>query len=331
MLRFLLRLMGQSLLVLFISFTLLFILLRGLGDPAHILLGQRSDRVALEAIRRQLHLDKPLWQQYLYAWAEWLPYRDGQWRMPLLGTSYLYGRSVAALYAERFPATVLLAMAALLIAVILGIGGGLWQSVRPSKLLQGLSLLLLSLPGYVVGLMLVALLAIEWGRWTGLPPTGYILTYDSSCDCLLYQWRALVLPAFALSLRPAAYLFQLTSEEARLLLQKDFIRAARARGKPFWRILLSDVLRNLFPPIITALTQWLAGILTGALFIEELFDWPGVGRLLFSALISSDFPLLIGIAQLSTLIFILLNAMSELLGWWSDPRLRQQEVHTFAS
>lgn len=320
--RFLLRLLLESLLILWLSFTLIFLLLRGLGDPAQMLLGQRSDQVALEAIRAQLHLDKPLWRQYLYAWADWFPYRGGQWRLPSLGTSYQYGRPVMKVYLERLPATLLLGGVAMGLAALLGISGGLWQAVRPSWLLDRLSLLLLALPGYVIGLLLLLGFAI-WGYpWTGLPLGGYVRAYDPISECYHWQWEALVLPALALALRPAAYLFQLTKAQAEQLIQADFVRAARARGKSMQAILLTDILRNLLPPLATSLTQWLAGVFTGALFIEELFDWPGVGKLLFSAILSSDFPLLMGIAQLSTVIFIILHATGEIISRWSDPRLR---------
>lgn len=322
MLRFLLRLAVDSLIIFFLGFTLLFFLLRALGDPAQMLLGQRSDQVTLEAIRVQLHLDKPLWQQYLYTWLDWIPYREGQWKLPSLGTSYLYGRAVSELYLERLPATILLGSAAMLVAGVMGTLGGLWQAYRPSATLHKVALLLLALPGYAIGILLVSLLVLKWGKWTGLPPGGYIRSFDPVCECMTYQWRALVLPVIALALRPTAYFFLLTQQQAQGILKADYVRAARARGKAEFSILVQDVLRNLLPVLATAFTQWLAGLFTGAIFIEELFDWPGVGKLLFTALQSSDFPLLMGIAQFSTLLFVLLHIVGELLSRWSDPRLR---------
>jgi peptide/nickel transport system permease protein len=124
-------------------------------------------------------------------------------------------------------------------------------------------------------------------------------------------------------LRPAAYFFQLTWAQAQEILQSDYIRAARARGKSMPAILRSDVLRNLLPSIVTVSGQWLAGLLMGSLFIEELYDWPGVGKLLFLAFSTSDFPLLSGVALLSVLLFVLLNMASEVLSYWADPRLRE--------
>lgn len=320
--RFLLRLLGQSFLLFFLSFTLLFFLLRVLGDPAQMLLGQRSDKVSLEAIRASLHLDAPLWKQYVYAWADWLPYREGQWQWPTLGLSYQYGRPVAHLYAERFPATALLSVTAMGLAVVLGVSAGLWQAYRPQRFLHGLSLVLLSLPSYVIGLGLLAVFALYLGPWTKLPLGGYVWDYDPLQEKFTARWEALVLPAIALALRPAAYLFQLTQSQAREIWQADYIRAAFARGKAPIAVLFSDVLRALLPTLTTSLTQWLASLFTGALFVEELFDWPGIGKLLFSALLSSDFPLIMGIAQLSVLLFVGLHAAGELLARWSDPRLR---------
>ncbi|MCX7606830.1 MAG: ABC transporter permease [Bacteroidia bacterium] len=320
--QFILRIGLRAFLLFFFSFTLLFFLVRLLGDPAQMLLGQRSDQTSLEMIRAQLHLDKPLWLQYLYAWKDWLPYEEGRWRVPTFGTSYYYGRPVSELYGERLPATALLSIGAFIVAMALGIGGGLWHAYKPYFLLQSFSLLLLALPSYVIGIFLVVLLAFKWGEWTGLPPSGYVYFYDPILESHSYAWERLILPVVSLALRPAAYLFQLTAIQARYILREDFIRAARARGKSDLYVLRTDVLRNLFPSLATAATQWLAGLFTGALFVEELFDWPGVGKLLFSALLSSDFPLIIGIAQFSILIFVLLYAVGELLSRWSDPRLR---------
>lgn len=317
--RFLLKVGGQALLLTFLSFTLLFFLLRVLGDPAQMLLGQRSDQASLEAIRVSLHLDKPLWQQYLYAWADWFPYGPEGWRWPTLGISYQYGRSVAALYAERFPATALLASVSLALAGLIGVGGGLWQAYRPSRFLQGVALFLLALPSYVGGLFLIGVFALKLEIF---PLGGYVRVYDPVRETLVWHWSALWLPAVALALRPAAYLFQLTTVQAQQILRADYIRAAQARGKAPWAILTTDVLRNLLPALAVVLSQWLAGLFTGALFVEELFDWPGVGKLLFTALVTSDYPLLLGIAELSTLLFVLLYTIGEIVGWMSDPRLR---------
>ncbi|MEN3039999.1 MAG: ABC transporter permease [Bacteroidia bacterium] len=322
MLRFLIGLLLRSIAIFFISFTLIFLIMRGLGDPAQMLLGQRMDQTSLKMIQAQLHLDAPLWKQYLLAWVDWLPYREGAWHIPSLGVSYQYGRSVWTLYTERFPATLLLGSIAMLLSAIIGIAGGMWHSMYPSTFVRSLALSLIAIPGYVIGILLIWLFALKWRSWTGLAPSGYISTYDPACECIIYQWKMLILPAIALALRPAAYLFLLTSEQASAILQAEYIRTARAKGKPLYQIFYQDVLRNLLPPLLTSISQWFAGILTGAIFIEELFDWPGVGKLLFSAVMSSDFPLLMGIAQLSTLIFILLHAIGEILNRWSDPRLR---------
>lgn len=321
--RFLLRLTAQTLLLFFLSFSLLFFLVRVLGDPAQMLLGQRSDQTSLAIIRASLHLDKPLWQQYLYAWSDWLPYRESQWQWPTLGFSYQYGRPVAALYFERLSGTLLLAVGAMGVAVLLGISGGLWHAYRPTPWLNRLSLTLLAMPSYVLGMLLVGLLAVAWGSYTGLPMGGFVWQYDPVTEGFVHEWRRIVLPTIALALRPAAYLFQLTASQAQPILRADYIRAAYARGKAPGAILRTDVLRNLLPALTVATSQWLAGLFTGALFVEMLFDWPGVGKLLFEALLSSDFPLILGTAQLSTLGFVLLHALSELLSRWSDPRLRR--------
>ncbi|GIV24858.1 MAG: glutathione ABC transporter permease [Bacteroidia bacterium] len=319
MVRFFLRVALQALLLFFFSFTLLFFLVRGLGDPAQMLLGQRSDQASLEAIRASLHLDQPLWRQYLYAWRDWLPYREGQWRFPSLGVSYQFGRPVAHLFWEKLPATLLLGGLAFGVAVLLGVGGGLWQAYRPAAWREALSLVVLSLPSYVLGLLLIVLLALRL-RW--LPPAGYVYAYDPVAEKVLWQGKYLILPVLALALRPAAYFFQLTAAQARQILASQYVRAARARGKATWAILTQDVLRALFPSLATALSQWLASLFTGALFVEELFDWPGLGKLLFFALSTSDFPLILGLAQLSALLFVGLHTLGELLAWWSDPRLR---------
>ncbi|MEN2991959.1 MAG: ABC transporter permease [Bacteroidia bacterium] len=317
--RWLLRSGLRAAAIFFVSFTLLFLFLRALGDPAQMLLGQRSDKATLEAVIRRLHLDEPLWKQYLLAWHSWLPYREGKWQLPDLGESYQYGRSVLELYLEYFPATLLLGSAAMALAALLGVGGGLYCAYRPQPFWNTLTIFLLALPGYVVGVGLLALVALVD---LPLPLGGYIRTYDPLREQLVYQWEALFLPALALALRPAAYLFQLTLHQAQSLLQADFVRTAYAKGKTPGQVLRSDILRNLLPVLATSLSQWLAGLFIGALFIEEVFDWPGVGKLFFSALMSSDYPLVLGIAQISTLLFVGLHLTGELVAGWSDPRLR---------
>lgn len=312
------RATAQGLLIFWLSFTLLFFLLRGLSDPAQLLLGQRSDKASLEAIRAQLHLDEPLWKQYFYALADFLPYREGRWQWPTLGISYQYNRPVSTIYLEKLPATALLALSASVLALVLGVGVGLRQAVKPSWTLRLGILFFFSMPGYVSGLLLLWLV----GLGLGLPLGGYIWQYDPELDKLRLGLSALFLPALALALRPAAYFSQLVEAQARQILQADFIRAAKARGKLFIRILLEDTFRNLLPTLATSFSQWFAGLFLGSLFIEALYDWPGVGKLLFFAFSTSDYPLLSGIAVQSVAIFVGLNFLSELLSYWADPRLR---------
>ncbi len=322
MIRRVARATAQGILIFWLSFTLLFFLLRGLSDPAQLLLGQRSDKASAEAIRAQLHLDKPLWHQYLYALADLLPYREGHWQWPTLGFSYQYNRPVLALYWERLPATVLLAVSAAVLAITLGLAVGLKQATTPSWGMRIIVLFFFSMPGYVSGLLLLWLLGLELGRWTGLPLGGYVWQYDPTTDTMQAMPSALLLPALALALRPAAYFSQLVEAQAREILQADFIRAARARGKAFRAILLQDVLRNLLPSLATSFSQWFAGLFLGSLFVEALYEWPGVGKLLFFAFSTSDYPLLTGVAVQSVLVFVILNFLSELLSSWADPRLR---------
>ncbi|MGQ9863124.1 MAG: ABC transporter permease [Bacteroidia bacterium] len=303
--------------------TLLFFLFRLIGDPAQMLMGQRSDITTLETLRQQLHLDRPLWEQYLYFWADACPltFAEGkiQWRGWQLGFSYQSGKPVSHMYQKAFKATAILALSAWSIALLTALTLGLWQAYFPSPWIDRATLFLLAFPGYVAGLVMLGFFGILLG-W--LPLGGYVWEYNPTLQAYEWQGERLILPTLALALRPAAILTRQVAAYAHNVLQQDFIRTAWAKGKTPWAILWQDVLRTILPPLLMSLSQWLAGLLAGTFFVEVLFQWPGLGKLMVQALYTADYPVIVGISWMAVGIFVLLNAVSEMATLLVDPRLR---------
>jgi peptide/nickel transport system permease protein len=354
-LRWLLGKLGMGLLAVWGVVTVLFILFNWLGDPADALASQRANARDLEATRERLGLNRPLWQQYLLylnrlspvgvaatdsgtaagvypslaqGWGV-LPVGDNRWlalKLPSLGNSYFTGLPVAGSYFGRLPATALLAVAALLLASLVGIGLGAWCGGRlgtwPDQLLSAVAYVGVSAPSFLVAVLLLWLLALEGGSVTGLPVGGYVVQPHYLDTGYSWHWAALVLPALTLGLRPLAVLFQLSRDAMAHTLREDHLRTARAKGLSPRAVVFRHALRNALNPVVTALSGWLAALLGGAFFVEYIFDWPGVGKLAIDALLQNDYPVLQGCCIATAAVFVLLNIAVDVLQAALDPRIR---------
>jgi peptide/nickel transport system permease protein len=329
--------------------TLLFLLFSLLGDPAAALAGQRADEATLAAIRHDLGLDLPLWQQYLLylndlsplgvapadaatgevpsAWG-FLPISGNRWlglKLPNLRRSFVSGQPVAQLYAQRIGATALLAGGSLLVAAVLGIGLGTLAGVHTGskldKALTLVSLLGISVPSFLAGVLLLWLFALGGaGQWA-LPPGGYVAQPTLFGNGSTWEWSRLVLPLITLGIRPLAILFQLTRDTVRDVMREDYIRTARAKGLPPAKVVLRHALRNALNPVVTSLTGWLASLLAGAFFVEYIFNWPGIGQLTLDALMQNDHPVLLGCTLATALVFVALSYLLDYVYAWLDPRV----------
>jgi ABC-type dipeptide/oligopeptide/nickel transport system permease component len=272
------------------------------GDPVEVMLGTGAGSADVEGLRSQLGLDRPLLDQYA-AFLRGLLKAD-------LGMSLRYRDPVASLLAERYPATLALALTSLLLALVLSLPAGVASALRPGGRIDRLatlfSALALSLPSFWLGPILILLFAI---RLDWLPVSGM----DSPV--------AVVLPAVTLALSLAALLTRLVRAALAAEIGALYVRSARSRGLPGTRAVIRHALRNALPPVLTVAGLQLGSLLTGAILTETIFAWPGLGRLLIQAIAHRDYPLVQGCVLLIAATYITVNLAVDLLHGLLDPRV----------
>jgi ABC-type dipeptide/oligopeptide/nickel transport system permease component len=286
--------------VLVVVFLLLYV---APGDPVLEMVGERADAETVARLRAELRLDDPLHVQFAH-------YAGGVLTGDL-GTSYITGRPIVRDVLERFPKTLQLATAAMLLAAALGITIGVLSARRPGggfdRFAMAGAYLGISFPVYWVGLILILLFAVTL-RW--LPPSGF------------GRPEFLVLPALALGTRSIAFLARMTRSAMLDVLNSDFIRTARAKGLRERAVLARHALRNALIPIITVLGLDFGNYLTGSILTETIFSWPGLGRYVVNAISRRDLPAIQGAVLFLSLVFVLVNLMTDLLYAKADPRVR---------
>ncbi len=284
---------------------LTYTLVEGTTDPERLLQGQRSDQASLEAIREKYGFNDPHWKRYLH-------FVSGAVQGDL-GKSLAYNYDVSEELVKRFPATALLAVTALSLAVLVGIVLGVLSALYHARWQDGFASLFalvgISFPIFALAVFLQLLFGVVLG-W--FPVTGYI---DRS-------WAALVLPAAALATRPMAVITRLMRASMIETLRSPYITTARAKGLSRASVLAKHAFKNALNPVLTAISGSLAELLAGAFFIEVIFAWPGIGKLGFDAVIRSDPFLLEGTVLLSAVIFIVVNLLTDILYSLIDPRVR---------
>ncbi|MBP7094258.1 MAG: ABC transporter permease, partial [Candidatus Kapabacteria bacterium] len=273
--------------------------------PARVLLGQRADSASVAAMREQLGLDKPL------------PIQIGTYMVNLvqgdLGRSIATNRSVTETIIERLPATALLALTSIAIATVLGILLGVIAAWRPNTWIDTLtmstSLLGISLPAFVVGLLFVLFFGVvlEW-----FPNSGYV---DRGPEFL-------VLPMITLAIRPLSIIARVTRSSMLDVLGQDYVRTARAKGLSSRTVFLKHALRNALNPVVTTVSAWFAGLLAGTYFIEFIFNWPGIGLAAFNAIEKLDYPMIQGTVLFTAVVFVAVNTLADLVYGFIDPKVR---------
>lgn len=285
--------------VLIVTFLLLYV---APGDPVQAMVGERADPETLARLRAELHLDDPLPKQFAHYLGDVL---RGN-----LGTSYITRRPILRDLLQRFPATLRLAGAAMLFAALTGISIGIFGAWRPGAVLDRVAAfgayLGISFPVYWVGLILILIFAVNL-RW--LPPSG--------SGGLAY----LILPALTLGMRSVAFLSRMTRAAMQEVLQSDFVRTARAKGLLETRVVLSHGFRNALLPVLTVLGLDFGSYLTGSILTETIFSWPGVGRYVLTAIDKRDLPAVQGSILFLSLVFVLVNLITDLLYARVDPRV----------
>lgn len=288
------------------------------GDAADVMAGESGAATAetLAALRTRFGLDLSVLEQ-LQAYLGNLAHFS-------LGFSPRYNMPVMELIGQRLPSTLLLMGLALAIALSLGIALGTAMAYfagrLPDRLLSVLSLLFYSVPGFWTGLMLIVLFSVKLG-WLPSGGSASIGSQLSGLAAVLDQLRYMVLPATSLALFYVAIYARLTRAAMLEVQSQDFVRTAAAKGLSPWRITLRHVLRNALLPVTTMAGMHLGGMLGGAVVVETVYSWPGLGRLAFEAVLSRDFSVLMGVLFLSSLLVIAANVLVDLLHAWLDPRI----------
>ena len=315
----LLRRIAQAAVVVFLMTLIVFIGLHAIGNPVDILIGQDVDQVDRARIIAELGLDKPLWQQYL-------GFLNGALHGNL-GNSFVYNIPAVELVIQRLPATFELAIAAMLLAVLIGLPlgllAGLYPDSRYSKLIMAGSIVGFSLPTFWIALMLIMTFSVSLG-W--LPASGR----GQTVELLGFQWswltadgwRHLILPAFNLSLFKISLVIRLTRAGVRDVVPQDYVKFARAKGLSPVRVVGVHVLRNTMIPLVTVLGLELGSTIAFAVITESIFAWPGAGKLILDSLNALDRPVIVAYLIVVVCLFVTLNLIVDILYKVLDPRVR---------
>ncbi len=356
MFTFLVKRLWYGLWVLFGVITLVFFLFTVLpGDPARMMLGQRADIASVEAIRKDLGLDRPVHQQYLHYLNDISPlslhkhdakesliYLDPEsydyirvmrmgehsvvLKKPYLRRSYQSDRPVTDILRSAFPNTLLLASASILFAMLLGVFlGTIIALKRKPWLSRGtliFSVLGMSLPSFFAAIIIAWVFAYLLGDFTGLNMSGSIMEVDDFGRGEYIAWKNLVLPALTLGIRPLAIVTELTRSSLNNVMKQDYIRTARAKGLPEYMVITRHALKNALNPVITAVSGWFASLLAGAVFVEYVFDWKGIGVMIVDALEYYDFPVLMGALLVISVMLVFVNIAVDIIYAILDPRVR---------
>lgn len=325
---------------------LVFVLFQGFGDPSRLIMGQSGDLATQENIRKELYLDQPKWKQFIYYLNDVSPlaihskeeiqekelkgfFIGGETKLaikfPYLRKSYQTKKQVSDVLMEALPGTLLLAIAAMFIAVLIGIPLGVIAAVKQNTWMDTTavfsSIIGISAPSFFMGIIIAYLFGFVWSDFTGLHLTGSWFDIDEEGNKRL-TLQNLILPALTLGIRPLAIITQLTRSSMLDVLDQDFIRTAYAKGLGKRKVVLKHALRNALNPVITAITGWFAELLAGAFFIEYIFGWKGIGKVTVDALEKLDFPVVMGAVLISACFFILINILADILYGVVDPRVR---------
>ena len=322
------------------------------GDPVRMMLGQRADEAEVQAIREELGLNQSVFKQYVDYLNDLLPisfYKNGEreagyekfrshcviakvgdvdvvLKTPYLRYSYQSKRSVGDILSEAFPNTLILAAVAIAFALIVGVFIGVLAAVVNTDFVNKLTLFIttlgMSLPSFFAAILVAYIFGYLLESYTGLSMTGNLYSVDDYGNGAYLDLKNLILPAFTLGLRPLAVVVELTRTSLLEALSMDYIRTARAKGLKRWRVVTVHALRNAMTPVVTAISGWFASLLAGAVFVEYVFDWKGIGVIIVDALDTFDFPVIMGAVLLIGFMLIIINIVVDIIYGILDPRVR---------
>lgn len=356
MLKYVLRKILYGFLVLFGVVTVIFFLFNILpGDPATIMLGQRANKEQIDAIHKDLGTDKPVMEQYArylndlspisvhefkdnqslwflspekYSWQPLLKIGSSKtmvFKVPYLRRSYITKRPVSDIIEDTLPETAILAFTSIIIASILGIFLGIISAVKQNSWYDKFSFIFavlgMAAPSFLMGLIIAWLFGYVLTKYTGLNPTGSLYDFDV-WDGQELKLKNLILPSITLGIRPLAIVVQLMRSSLLDVMSQDYIRTAKAKGLTMYKIIIKHALKNALNPVVTAISGWFAGLMAGAIFVEKIFNWKGIGFEVFDALTRNDLPVVMGATIVFATIFVLINIIVDIIYGILDPRVR---------
>ncbi|MCF3108385.1 ABC transporter permease [Niabella sp. CC-SYL272] len=326
---------------------LVFFLFQGFGDPSRLIMGQSGDQKTQENIRRELYLDQPKWRQFLLYVNDVSPlaihsreeiaskqlkgfFIGGAtklaFKVPYLRRSYQTKRAVTSVLMEALPGTLMLTLAAMALAVVVGIPLGVVAAVRQNSWLDTSaifsSIVGISAPSFFMGIIIAYVFGFVLTKYTGLHITGNWFDIDPVTGKRVLTLKNLILPAITLGIRPLAIITQLTRSAMLDVLDQDYIRTAYAKGLRKQTVIWKHGLKNALNPVITAVTGWFAELLAGAFFVEYIFGWQGIGKVTVDALEKLDYPVVMGSVLISAAFFVIMNIVADILYGVFDPRVR---------
>ena len=357
MLRFILKRFLYGLLVLFGVVVIIFFLFNILpGDPARMMLGQRADLASVEAINKDLGLDKSLSIQFISYLNDLSPISlhnrtdsTNYWylnkqkyghtinvagvgksvivlKKPYLRKSYQSKRNVTDILSEALVNTLILAVVAMAFAVIIGIAIGILCALKKNSITDRIALVFsvlgMSVPSFFAAIINAWIFAFVLVDITHLNMVGSLYSVDDMGRGEYLNLKNLILPALTLGIRPLAIVVELTRNSMLEVLSQDYIRTARAKGLSNFKVIFKHTLKNALNPVITAISGWLASLLAGAVFVEYVFDWKGIGVVIVNALDKYDFPVIMGAVLFISVVLIIINILVDIVYGLLDPRVR---------
>lgn len=345
-------------LTLFGVVTVIFFLFNVLpGDPAQMMLGQNEDSNQLAIVKHKYGFDKPISTQYLYYLNDLSPISchstnskdytflsENKYRyvplfsigntttvlkFPYLRESFTkQGKKVSQVLAETLPNTFVLAVSAITIALFLGICLGivsaLYKDQWLDRVIQIFSTFGMSIPSFFSAILFAWFFGYILHKFTHLEMTGSLYELDDYGEAMHIRWKNLILPAFVLGIRPLAVVIQLMRNSLLEVFNQDYIRTARSKGLSEFKIIRKHAIKNAMNPVVTAISGWFASMLAGAVFVEYIFGWNGLGKEIVNALNTLDLPVIMGSVLIIAILFIIINIFVDIIYAWLDPKIKLQ-------
>jgi peptide/nickel transport system permease protein len=319
------------------------------------MLGQNQTAEQVETVKKKYGFDKPLSTQYLYYLNDLSPIsfhsntiEDYTYLSPnkynavelfsigntttAVKTPYLresftkQGKKVTQVIGETIPNTFVLAVSAIIIAIALGVVFGiisaLYKDTWIDKTIQVLSTFGMSVPSFFSAILFAWLFGFVLHKYTSLEMTGSLYELDDFGEKMTIKWKNLILPAIVLGIRPLAVVIQLMRNSLLEVMGQDYIRTARAKGLSEFQVIKNHAVKNALNPVVTAISGWFASMLAGAVFVEYIFGWNGLGKEIVNALNTLDLPVIMGSVLVIAIVFITINIMVDVIYAWLDPRVK---------